>query len=73
MRLRNSLFMVEGNWRVRTVDERWRDELVELHVLAQNGDTSAASLAVRWCAADPTARQAWDEVERACEQLRDQP
>ena len=53
-------------------DENWRDELVELHVLAQSGDASAASIAARWCAADPAARHVWDEVERACQRLRAQ-
>jgi hypothetical protein len=55
-----------------TGDARWRDELVELHVLAQHGDTTAAARARQWCAQDPIARQTWEEVERACSHLNDQ-
>jgi ferric-dicitrate binding protein FerR (iron transport regulator) len=51
----------------------WQDELVELHVLSQHGDTGAATTAQRWCAEDPLARQAWDAVEQACARVNDQP
>jgi hypothetical protein len=44
----------------------WRDELVELHVLAANGDSAAASAAERRMADDPAFRQAWTEVENRC-------
>jgi hypothetical protein len=47
----------------------WRDRLVELHILADNGDAAAAAAAERWCASDPAARQAWDEVASTCQLL----
>ena len=46
--------------------QEWRDELVELHVLAANGDSAAASAAEQRMADDPAFRQAWSEVENAC-------
>ena len=48
----------------------WMDELVELHVLAANGDVAAASAAERWMAADPAVRKAWTQVEDACDRVR---
>jgi ferric-dicitrate binding protein FerR (iron transport regulator) len=48
----------------------WKDQLVELHVLAANGDSAAASEAERWLADDPEARKAWAEVEAACDRVR---
>jgi ferric-dicitrate binding protein FerR (iron transport regulator) len=51
----------------------WRDQLVELHVLAANGDTEAAAAAERWLAADPEAQKAWTTVERACRQVELHP
>ncbi|GAA0908603.1 hypothetical protein [Pseudonocardia zijingensis] len=48
----------------------WKDELVELHVLAANGDTAAASRAEEWLASDPEARKAWAEVEATCDRIR---
>lgn len=49
---------------------RWRDELVDLHVLAENGDSEAAERARRWLERDADARRAWDEVERTCGQVK---
>lgn len=51
-------------------DPRWRDRLVDLHVLAANGDIDAATTAWRWLARDPEARRAWIAVERACDQVQ---
>ncbi|HYH32549.1 MAG TPA: hypothetical protein VD903_19430 [Pseudonocardia sp.] len=48
----------------------WKDELVELHVLAANGDRAAAAAAERWMASDPAVREAWAGVEAACERVR---
>lgn len=48
----------------------WVEQLVELHVLAENGDAEAARKAADWVAADPSARAIWASVERDCEQLR---
>ena len=47
----------------------WRDQLVDLHVLAENGDPDAAATARRWLAEDPEARRAWNEVQDACDQI----
>lgn len=49
----------------------WIDELVDLHVLAEHGDTTAATTAHHWMVADPHARQLWDNVDRTCAQLRE--
>jgi ferric-dicitrate binding protein FerR (iron transport regulator) len=49
----------------------WMDELVELHVLAANGDAAAASAAERWMAADPAVRKAWTQVEATCDRVRE--
>jgi ferric-dicitrate binding protein FerR (iron transport regulator) len=46
------------------------DELVELHILAANGDSAAASAAERWMADDPAVRKAWTEVEDMCARIR---
>jgi hypothetical protein len=48
----------------------WRDELVDLHVLAANGDQAAASRAEELKAADPEFRKAWAEVAARCDQVR---
>ncbi|MCE0765754.1 hypothetical protein LWC35_23010 [Pseudonocardia kujensis] len=48
----------------------WIEQLVELHVLAENGDTEAARKAADWVADDPTARAMWASVERDCARLR---
>jgi hypothetical protein len=48
----------------------WVDRLVELHVLAENGDHAAARQAARWVDGDPAARRIWESVERDCQQLR---
>ena len=49
---------------------RWRDQLVELHVLADHGDREAAAVAAAWIAEDELARQAWDTVQRRCDAIR---
>lgn len=49
----------------------WIDQLVDLHVLAEHGDTAAAATARHWMAADPDARHLWDSVTRTCDQLRE--
>jgi hypothetical protein len=46
------------------------DRLVELQVLADNGDTAAAAAAASWIAEDGEARRVWEDVERACAQVR---
>jgi hypothetical protein len=51
-------------------DSTWRDRLVELHILAANGDNHAATAARRWLAADAEARRVWNEVEQDCRSLR---
>lgn len=51
-------------------DRDWKDQLVELHVLAANGDKAAASEAERWMADDPEVRKAWAEVEATCDRIR---
>ncbi|GAA2866549.1 hypothetical protein GCM10010472_24880 [Pseudonocardia halophobica] len=48
----------------------WVEQLVELHVLAENGDADAARRAAEWVAEDPTARALWTSVENDCERLR---
>jgi hypothetical protein len=48
----------------------WRDQLVELHVLADHGDRDAAAAAAAWLADDELARQAWDTVQRRCDAIR---
>ena len=48
----------------------WRDALVELHILAEHGDTDAATRAARWLARDPAARHAWDAVQQTCDTVR---
>jgi hypothetical protein len=65
---------VDGVGRLgQSPSERWRDELVELHVLAHHGDTSATAAAARWCATDVAARQTWDAVEYVCDLVREHP
>ena len=51
----------------------WRDRLVELHVLAANGDLDAAAAAEAWLASDQEARAAWNEVQRTCDELHRAP
>lgn len=51
-------------------NHEWRDELVELHVLAANGDSAAASAAEQRMADDPAFRQAWTEVQSACDKVK---
>lgn len=51
-------------------DQGWVDQLVELHVLAEHGDTSAAQQAEAWVAEDSAARTVWESVEHACAQVR---
>jgi hypothetical protein len=46
------------------------DRLVELHVLAENGDATAAAEAAQLLAADREARRVWDTVESTCRRLR---
>lgn len=48
----------------------WLDRLVELHVLADNGDRDAAAEASRWIEHDGEARRVWDTVARTCADLR---
>ncbi|MHA6792374.1 hypothetical protein ACVGVM_02460 [Pseudonocardia bannensis] len=48
----------------------WIDRLVELHVLAANGDTAAAAAAASWMAEDGEARRVWEDVQRTCDQVR---
>jgi hypothetical protein len=48
----------------------WRDQLVELHVLAGHGDREAAAVAGAWLAEDELARQAWDTIQRRCDAIR---
>lgn len=47
----------------------WRDQLVELHVLAEHGDPDAAATARLWLATDDDARRVWEDVERIRDQL----
>jgi hypothetical protein len=49
---------------------QWIDRLVELHVLADHGDTAAAATAMRWMAEDGDARRVWEDVQRTCDQVR---
>jgi hypothetical protein len=51
-------------------DTRWRDRIVDLHVLAENGDPDAAATARRWLDHDIEARRVWDEVQRTCDRIR---
>jgi hypothetical protein len=51
-------------------EDTWRDRLVELHILAANGDNHAATAARRWLVADAEARRVWNEVEQDCRSLR---
>jgi hypothetical protein len=48
----------------------WLDQLVELHVLSEHGDTTATEAAGRWMSTDSEARRVWDEVQRSCDQVR---
>jgi hypothetical protein len=48
----------------------WIDRLVELHVLADNGDPEAAAAAASWIAEDTEARKVWEDVQRVCDQVR---
>jgi hypothetical protein len=47
----------------------WLDHLVELHVLAEHGDASAAASAADWIAVDEQARQVWESLDRLRDQL----
>ena len=49
---------------------QWIDRLVELQVLADNGDTEAAAAAASWIAEDTEARKVWEDVQRVCDQVR---
>jgi hypothetical protein len=49
---------------------QWIDRLVELHVLADNGDSEAAAAAASWIAEDTEARRVWEDVQRVCDQVR---
>ena len=51
-------------------DLRTRDRLVELHVLAENGDAAAAAEAGEWLSDDPDARRIWHQVDAQCQELR---
>jgi hypothetical protein len=55
---------------IRTSDPRWVDRLVELHVLAEHGDTASAAEAEEWIATDAKARQMWESVEHVRDQLQ---
>ncbi|MFC4942846.1 hypothetical protein [Pseudonocardia sp. GCM10023141] len=48
----------------------WRDRIVDLHVLAENGDPDAAATARQWLDRDAEARRVWDEVEQTCDRIR---
>lgn len=70
----DSLIMSEGAGMTSTDSTKateWfdRDRLVELHVLAANGDAAAAAHADKWMAHDPVARRMWDSVARTCTEL----
>jgi hypothetical protein len=52
------------------VEQQWIDRLVELHVLADNGDPEAAAAAASWIAEDTEARKVWEDVQRVCDQVR---
>ncbi|MDD7942676.1 hypothetical protein PHK61_30110 [Actinomycetospora lutea] len=70
----DSLIMSEGAGMTSTDNTKAtprvdRDRLVELHVLAANGDTTAAAHADKWMADDPVARRMWDGVARTCDEL----
>ena len=52
------------------VERQWIDRLVELHVLADNGDLGAAAAATSWIAEDTEARLVWEDVQRDCDQIR---
>jgi hypothetical protein len=49
---------------------QWIDRLVELHVLADHGDSGAAAAAASWIIDDTEARRVWDGVQRVCDQVR---
>jgi hypothetical protein len=49
---------------------QWIDRLVELHVLADSGDSDAAAVAASWIAEDTEARRMWEDVQRVCDQVR---
>jgi hypothetical protein len=49
---------------------QWIDRLVELHVLADHGDTAAADAAASWMAEDGDARRVWEDVQQTCDQVR---
>lgn len=51
----------------------WIDRLVDLHVLAEHGDTAAAAQARSWIADDARAQHVWDSVNHTCDQLRRPP
>ncbi|GAA1863076.1 hypothetical protein GCM10009836_49290 [Pseudonocardia ailaonensis] len=48
----------------------WVEQLVELHVLAENGDADAARAAAEWVEDDPAARAVWASVDEDVAQLR---
>jgi hypothetical protein len=50
----------------------WLDHLVELHVLAEHGDASAAAAAQRWIAVDERARQVWESLNRTRDRVLSQ-
>jgi hypothetical protein len=52
------------------IETNWHDALVELHVLAENGDLDAASEAARWLARDADARRASDAIQHTCDTVR---
>jgi hypothetical protein len=51
-------------------ERQWIDRLVELHVLADNGDSEAAAAAASWIAEDTAARRVWEDVQQVCDQVR---
>lgn len=53
-----------------SADDGWLDQLVDLHVLAECGDTTASATAAQWIASDPAARTTWQQVEQDCAQVR---
>lgn len=55
------------------MEEHRLDELVDLQVLAENGDPAAAESAKVWLDRDPDARKQWQDVERVCRLVREEP
>jgi hypothetical protein len=70
--------ITKGHWmhnvdhpRTRVAEQpQWIDRLVELHVLADNGDPEAAAAGASWIAEDTEARKVWEDVQRVCDQVR---